>query len=105
VILIAIAAFLLIAFWAILALALARTAARADAEIDAQLRRAAEGNLASARAGYARLAAAHLTIASDPSITVSSSSTSVGTHWFPVSSFTSRLPRVRFNMPGSTPRP
>lgn len=102
---IVIALTLLLAFWATLALALARTAAHADDEIEQQLRRAAAGESEVAAAGYARLAAAHLTIASEPSITVSSSSTSVGTHWFPVSSFTSRLPRVRFIHPGSNPNP
>jgi hypothetical protein len=105
VILIVIAVFLTIAFWAIIALALARTAQRADSELEQQLLRSTAGEERAAHAGYARLAAAHLTIACEPSMTVSSSSTSVGTHWFPVSSFTSRLPRVRFSTSGNTPRP
>jgi hypothetical protein len=95
----------LLALAALVAVALARTAAHADWELEQQLQRQARGEVEAPRGGYARLAAAHSAIAAEPSMTVPSSSTSVGTHWLPVNSFTSRRPRVRFSASGSQPKP
>lgn len=94
------------AFSALLAVALGRVAGQADREMERDLarRRGRERFLVPVDS-YAGLAAAHLTISCEPSITVPSSRTSVGTQRLPVSSCTSRRPRVRLNTPGSGAKP
>jgi len=100
-----------------LALALGRAAARGDADLDwrrAQARELAEPQIAEAQIRISResyagldagLAPAHATISREPSMTVPSSRSSVGTQALPVSSRTSRRPRVRLNMPGNSAKP
>jgi hypothetical protein len=91
---------------ATLALAMSRAAARADEELDELLARRMSALAArDLRESYAGLALAQPTISFEPSITVPSSSTSVGTQLLPVSSCTSRRPRVRFRGPGRTAQP
>jgi hypothetical protein len=80
---------------AIMVLAMGRVAGRADEELDELL--AIRLGATSARElheSYAGLAFAQPVISRDPSTTVPSSRTSVGTQRLPVSSWTSRRPRV-----------
>jgi hypothetical protein len=80
---------------AIVALAMARVAARADEDLDELL--AIRLGAASARElhqNYAGLSFAQPAISREPSTTVPSSRSSVGTQRLPVSSWTSRRPRV-----------
>ncbi len=97
----------------ILALALGKAASRGDADLDRfELRSKLHARdlrehpaIGMRRESYAGLALAQSTIAREPSSTVPSSSRSAGTQRSPVSSFTSRRPRVRLNTPGSGARP
>lgn len=80
-----------IAFSAVMAVALGRAAAGADREMEidrerelARLHR--RSRLTVLPGGYAGWSRAHATISREPSTTVPSSSTSVGTQRFPVSS-------------------
>ena len=91
---------------AIIVLAMARVAARADAELDELLaRRLGSAGTSETLESYAGLARAQPAISREPSTTVPSSSRSVGTQRLPVSSWTSRLPRVWLNTPGSGANP
>src|ERR1700677_2734613 len=81
-----------------MAIALARAGAHADEELERLLHRRHLGSPITAYSqSYAGLASAQSTISREPSTTVPSSRRSVGTQRFPVSSFTSRRPRVRLN--------
>ncbi len=91
---------------ATLVIAMSRLAARADEELDELLaRRLGAGPARRQHESYAGLAVAQSTISLEPSTTVPSSSTSVGTQRLPVSSCTSRRPRVWLNTPGSSASP
>jgi hypothetical protein len=95
-----------IGFNAMLVFALGRVASRADRDMDEMLAtRRANPPPGIPGVRYAGLARAHATIACDSSMTVPSSSTSVGTQRFPVSSCTSRRPRVWLKTPGRGAKP
>jgi hypothetical protein len=91
---------------ALIVLALSRVAARADEELDEIVARRIGATAARGQhESYAGWAFAQATMSCDPSITVPSSSSNVGTHRLPVSSCTSRRPRVRLSTPGSGASP
>ena len=78
-------------FSAVVAVALGRAAAYADRDMEAarereRFRREQRARLTVLRGGYAGCSRAQATISREPSTTVPSSSTSAGTHRFPVSS-------------------
>jgi hypothetical protein len=93
-----------VAFVATLAIALGRAAAQGDEDMTQLL---VEGlpDAIRRRQSYAGFARAQSTISFEPSTTVPSSSTSVGTQRLPVSSWTSLRPRVWLNIPGSGASP
>ena len=88
-----------------LAVAMSRAAAQADEELDELLARRMGAAPGPSNESYAGFDFAQATISCEPSITVPSSSTSVGTQRLPVSSCTSRRPRVWLNTPGSGAKP
>lgn len=90
------------AFVAVLTVAMVQAAARADADMEEIVARRVTRPL---HESYAGLDCAQATISCEPSMTVPSSSTSVGTQRLPVSSWTSRRPLVWLNTPGSGARP
>jgi len=97
-----------LAFCMCLVLALGRVAASADRNMDELIRASPDPlprDTYALRDAYAGLARAHATMACESSTTVPSSSWSVGTQRFPVSSCTSRRPRVRLKTPGSSAKP
>jgi hypothetical protein len=90
----------------VLAIALGKAASRADDELDELLaQRRGIGATREEHESYAGLALAQSAISAEPSTTVPLSRTRVGTQRFPVSSFTSRRPRVWLKMPGSGASP
>jgi len=96
----------LIVLMATFAIALGRAASRADEELDRLvLEHGAADAARSWRESYAGLAAAQSAISREPSITAPPSSRSAGTQRLPVSSATSRLPRVWLKIPGSAAKP
>jgi hypothetical protein len=90
---------------ATMALAMSRAAGQADEDLDRMLARHLRADRAPGPRYVAGWDRAQATISFEPSTTVPSSRRRVGTQRLPVSSSTSRRPRVWLKGPGSSPRP
>jgi len=94
-----------VAFSAVTAIALGRVAGQADRDMELLIEKRRAGDPITASQTSAGLDPVHAPVSTVPSITVAAASTSGATERSPVSSWTSRRPRVRLTTPGSGAKP